>query len=172
MHGGNRGEVVGIERAAELLTRWKRQLVLLGVCGCSPLQVRLKQGIRGKRGRREMYRIPKDLDLSPVIGESTTQARVGQFDLPFTFGDVTFAIESPVNLFRDGNRIAHWEAGQWPEPGFYDILNTEVRRCEVVNDRVIVFEFDNGVEMDLEDNSDQVGSMQISIAGSPNQWII
>jgi hypothetical protein len=33
-----------------------------------------------------MCRVPKDLDLSPVVGEFTTQVRVGQFDLQFTFG--------------------------------------------------------------------------------------
>ncbi len=26
-------------------------------------------------------------------------------------------------------------------------MNTEVRRCEAVNDRLIVFEFENGIEM-------------------------
>jgi hypothetical protein len=26
--------------------------------------------------------------------------RVGRFDLQFTFGRVTFAVQSPVNLFR------------------------------------------------------------------------
>ncbi len=55
-----------------------------------------------------MYRIPDKLDLSPVVGEFTTQLRVGQFDLQFTFGPVSFAVQSPVNLFRDGKLIAHW----------------------------------------------------------------
>src|SRR3954453_23085130 len=100
-----------------------------------------------------MYRIPKDLNLSPVVGEFTTQVRVGQFDLQFTFGSVNFAIQSPVNLFRNGNMLDHLEEGRWPDPGFYDIMNEEVRRCEVVNDCRIVIEFDNGIEMHLEDNS-------------------
>ena len=52
-----------------------------------------------------MYRIPKDLDLSPVVGEFTTQVRVGQFDLQFTFGSVNFAVQSPVNLFRAGRAL-------------------------------------------------------------------
>jgi hypothetical protein len=119
-----------------------------------------------------MYRIPKDLDLSPVVGEFTTQVRVGQFDLQFTFGSVSFAVQSPVNLFRDGKLVAHWEEGRWPDPGFYDIMNTEVRRCEVVNDRLIVFEFENGITMHLEDSSDQYECMQISIGGNPSSWII
>jgi hypothetical protein len=119
-----------------------------------------------------MYRIPKDLDLSPVVGQFTTQLKVGQFDLQFSFGDVNFAIWSPVNLFRDGKLIAHWEEGKWPEPGFYDIMNTEIRRCEIVNDRLIIFQFDNGMEIHLEDNSDQYETMRISFAGNPSQWII
>ena len=119
-----------------------------------------------------MYRIPKELDLTPVVGEFTTQVQVGQFDLQFTFGHVHFAVQSPVNLFRDGKPMAHWEEGKWPEPGFYDLMNTKVMRCEVVSDRLIVFQFDNGLEMHLEDNSDQYESMHISFAGNPSQWII
>ena len=51
-------------------------------------------------------------------------------------------------------------------------MNLEVRRCEVVNDRLIVFEFGNGIVMHLEDNSDQYECMQISFEGNPAQWII
>ena len=119
-----------------------------------------------------MYRISKELDLSPVVGQFTTQVRVGQFDLQFTFGPVNFAIQSPVNLFRDGKLVAHWEEGQWPDPGFYDIMNAEVRRCEVVNDRLIVLELDNEIEIHLEDNSDQYESMQIAFEGSSTRCII
>ena len=98
--------------------------------------------------------------------------RVGQFDLQFTFGSVSFLVQSPVNIFRNGTLVAHWEEGKWPDPGFYDIMNTKVTRCEAVNDRRIVFEFDNGLAMHLEDNSDQYESMQIGFAGDPSLWII
>ncbi len=119
-----------------------------------------------------MYRIPDDLNLSPVVGQFTTQVRVGQFDLQFTFGSVTFAIQSPVTLFRDDEPIAHWEEGRWPDAGFYEIMNSNVKRCEIVNDRLIVLEFDNGIVMHLEDSLDQYESMQITIDGDPCQWII
>ena len=119
-----------------------------------------------------MYRIPAELDLSPVVGEFTTQVRVGQFDLQFTFGRVNFAVQSPVKLFRDGQLIATWTEGRWPDAAFYDIMNTDVKRCEVLNDRLIVFEFENGIEMHLEDSSDQYESMQISFEGETSQWII
>jgi len=119
-----------------------------------------------------MYRIPKDLDLSPVVGEFTTQVRVGQFDLQFTFGNVNFAVQSPVNLFRAGKQVAHWEEGKWPEPGFFDIMNSKVTRCEVVHDRLITIGFENGLEMHLEDSSEQYECMQIRFQGAPSPWII
>jgi hypothetical protein len=119
-----------------------------------------------------MYGIPKELDLSSVVGDSTTQVRVGQFDLQFTFGDVNFAITSPVNLFREGRLIGHWEGGRWPEQTFYDIMNANVARCDIVNDRLIVIAFENGIEMHLEDDSDQYESMVITFKGNPSPWII
>jgi len=119
-----------------------------------------------------MYRIPKDLDLSPVGGEFTTQVRVGQFDLQFTFGSVNFAVQSPVNLFRAGKQVAHWEEGKWPESGFFDIMNSNVTRCDVVHNRLIKLEFENGLEMHLEDSSDQYECMQITFKGAPWPWII
>jgi hypothetical protein len=117
-----------------------------------------------------MYRIPDNLDLSPVIGEFTTQVRVGQFDLQFTFGPVNFAVQSPVSLFRDEKLVARWEEGRWPDPGFYEIMNTNVTRWEAVNERLIVLEFDNGIVMHLEDDSDQYECLQIT--DNKNTWII
>ena len=107
-----------------------------------------------------------------MVGEFTTQVRVGQFDLQFTFGPVNFAVQSPVTLLRGGNLVARWEEGKWPDPGFYQIMNTEVLRCEVVNDRLIALEFANGIVMHLEDKSDQYESMQITFKGNPSPWII
>ena len=119
-----------------------------------------------------MYRIPKELDLSPVIGQFTTQIRVSQFGLQFTFGDVDFCITSPVNLYRGGQLIGHWEEGKWPDAAFYDIMNTEITRCETVTDRLIVIAFANGIEMHLVDDSDQYECMQIYFKDNPSSWII
>ncbi len=119
-----------------------------------------------------MYGFPKELDLTSILGESTTQLRVGQFDLQFQFGTVSFAVQSPVCLFRDSILVASWAQGKWPAPGFYDIMNTEVKRCEILSDKILMFEFENGIEMHLRDHSDQFESMTITIDGVPNAWII
>jgi hypothetical protein len=122
---------------------------------------------------KQMYRIPEELDLSPVIGEFTTQIRVGQFDLQFTFGIVDFSITSPVTLFRDKKLIGRWAEGMWPDAAFYDVMNTEIVRWEKQSDRLIIFSFANGIEMHLMDDSDQYESMQIRFKGDDQpRWII
>ncbi|MEZ5980569.1 MAG: hypothetical protein R3F34_20490 [Planctomycetota bacterium] len=110
-----------------------------------------------------MYRIPLDLDLSSVVGEFTTQVRVGQFDIQFAFGKVNFAVQSALSLWRDGVRVGGWEEGRWPDIAFYDVMNTVVTRCEVANDRLLVIEFENGLSMHLVDDSDATESMQITL---------
>lgn len=77
-----------------------------------------------------------------------------------------------MTLLRNGTVVARWEEGRWPDPGFYEIMNTTVRRWEVVNDRLIAVEFSNGIVMHLEDSSDQYESMQITFKGNPSPWII
>ncbi len=119
-----------------------------------------------------MYRIPADLDLSPVVGEFTTQVRVGQFDIQFTFGRVNFAIQSDIKVIRDGEIHASWEEGKWPEPGFYDIMNRDATSCEIVTDRLIVITLKDGIEIHLNDDSDQYEAMQISFDGEDKLWVI
>lgn len=94
-----------------------------------------------------MYRIPKELDLSPIVGESNTQIRVGQYGIQFTFGCVDFAVQSPVRLFRDGAFLGLWEEGKWPAPAFFDVMNSVIIRCEILSETQIAIIFENGLEM-------------------------
>jgi hypothetical protein len=119
-----------------------------------------------------MYRIPKDLDLSKIVGQFTTQVLVGQFDLQFSFGEVHFAIQSYVDLVRNGKVIGKWQEGEWPPPQFFEIMNVDVVSYEIPNDRTITIHLENGIEIHLTDDSDQFECMQISIQGDPDQWII
>jgi hypothetical protein len=89
-----------------------------------------------------MHSVPKDLYLSKVIGELTTQICVGQFDLHFTFGKNIFVVESQVDLVQNGEEIGSWNQGRWPDPQFYKIINVNVVKCQVPNDRLIVISFD------------------------------
>ena len=118
-----------------------------------------------------MYRIPDDLDLSKIVGQFTTQLLVGQYDMQFSFGDIRFAIESPIELYRDGAIIGSWIAGAWPPPQFFDVMNSNVISYEIPNNRTIVIRLENNIEVHLCDNSDQFECMKISI-GDSDPWII
>jgi hypothetical protein len=119
-----------------------------------------------------MYRVPLDLNLSAIIGQSTTQVRVGQFDVQFTFGTVNFAIQSPIKLVRNGEVISTWEEGRWPDSGFYETMNAKVSKWQIPDDRTIVIYLENGLEIHLTDDSDRYECMQISTEGAPGLVVI
>ncbi|HEV8239525.1 MAG TPA: hypothetical protein VGS57_09170 [Thermoanaerobaculia bacterium] len=106
-----------------------------------------------------------------MVGEFTTQLRVGQFDLQFTFGKVDFAITGPITLIRLGEAIGKWVEGRWPDPQFFEVMNSAVRSVEVRGDRLIVLHLENDIEIHLEDDSDEYECMVITIEGS-GSWII
>ena len=119
-----------------------------------------------------MYRIPKSLDLSSIVGQFTTQLRIGQYDFQFTLGNVSFTVESSIKLYRGDTLVAHWEAARWPSAEFYDIMNVDVTHWETIGDTVIAIEFANGMSMHLEDDSDHYESMQIYFGDDPENRII
>ena len=107
-----------------------------------------------------MYRVPKDLDLSPIVRKSTTQISVGQFDLQFTFGDVDFGIMSSLGR----GKVARCSILRHNEHGSH--------ACEVMNDRLIVIAFAKDIEMHLTNDSDHYECMKIFFKGEPSPWII
>jgi hypothetical protein len=120
-----------------------------------------------------MYRIPADLNLSNIVGTFSTQLCIGQFDVQFSLGETHFAVQSDINLFREGVLIGSWSEGKWPSSAFYEVMNVAVASYAIPNDRLIVIHFENGIEMHLVDASDQYESMQISTKGNEfGSWII
>ena len=119
-----------------------------------------------------MYRVPSNLDLTEIIGQFTTQILVGQFDIQFSLGNVHFAIQSSIKLVRNAEVIGTWREGVWPPPQFFELMNVEVDKYAIPNDRMIVIYLKNGIEIHLSDDWDQYESMQISLEGDPRQWII
>lgn len=119
-----------------------------------------------------MYRIPNELDLSATIGQFTTQFCVGAFDVQFDLGDVHFAVQSEIRLYINNILIGHWQPGSWPTPEFRELFNVDVVEAVTVSDTEIKITFENSTSLHLYDNSDQYESMQISIKGEDQLWII
>lgn len=119
-----------------------------------------------------MYRIPKDLDLSRIVGTYTSQVRVGKYDIQFSFGKTHFFIQSQIDLIKDGEIMGVWREGSWPPLEFFEIMNVDVVSCQIPNDRTIEITLKNEIKIVLKDDSDQFECMQISVEGDPDQWII
>jgi hypothetical protein len=115
-----------------------------------------------------MYRIPPDLDLSSIVGQCITQIRVGKFDLQFEIGRVHFTIFSDIEMTRDGVRRAIWKEGTWPDPMLGEIINVNVEGFEIPSNTLINLLFGNGIQLHLQDDSDQYESMVISVKDNPS----
>jgi len=118
-----------------------------------------------------MYGIPKELNLDVMAGSDCTQIRVGQFDMQFSFGEVNFAIQSRICLFKNEVEIGAWEEGKWPDCAFYEIMNVPVESVRIHGAKEIVITLENSLSIHLCDNSEQFETMQISIEGD-DPWII
>lgn len=116
-----------------------------------------------------MYGVPVDLDLSAAIGEFTTQIRVGQYDLQFTFGPVNFAAQSQVSVLEGERVVARWSEGRWPDAGFFDVMNTAVVGW-TVGPSLIVLDFENGLSLRFVDDSEQYETMHVRIGD--DLWVI
>ena len=120
-----------------------------------------------------MYHIPNNLPLSNVIGEFTTQICIGLADFQFTLGKVTFMVEGEVDLLRNGELIGMWKGGKGLDNQFIEIMNANIIKYEIPNDKMIVLHFENGIEMHLKDDSDyQYEWLQILVEGTTDWWII
>ncbi|MBU2865133.1 hypothetical protein KO489_14840 [Reinekea forsetii] len=118
-----------------------------------------------------MYGIPKELNLEVLVGSECTQIRVGQYDIQFSFGEVDFAIQSKISLFKNEVEIGVWEEGKWPDCSFYEIMNVPVESVRIQGKKTIIITLENGLSFYLCDSSEQFEKMQISIEGG-DPWII
>lgn len=119
-----------------------------------------------------MYGFPSDLNLSAAVGQETTQFCVGPYDLQFSFGAVAFAVQSQVELYRDGALVATWQAGEWPAPAFYGVFSKPVSVVRVVDERRLCIALQDGTELHVLDTSDQYESLQIYVPDTKGPYII
>ena len=107
-----------------------------------------------------MYGFPTDLDLSPIVGEFTTQIQVGQFDLQFTLGEFHFIAETNLELWRGSDLVGAWKQSEWLPASFYDLMNSAVTSYEITRSGLSL-SFENGLVAVIRDDSDRYESAQI-----------
>jgi hypothetical protein len=119
-----------------------------------------------------MYGFPSDLNLAAVIGQETTQFCVGPYDLQFSFGYVSFVVQSRVELCREGKVVATWQAGGWPAEAFYQVFSTPVVSVRVVDSRRLCIALEGGLELHVLDTSEQYESAQIYLSDAERRYIV
>jgi hypothetical protein len=118
-----------------------------------------------------MYRIPKDLDLAPLVGCTLVQMRLGRGDIQFNFdgSGIKISVWSKVDLRSAGNVIATWNQDVgWSSPEFQKLLNATVSGFRIPTDRLLEIEFDGELLLQLHDDSDMYECMQIYLPDEPS----
>jgi hypothetical protein len=119
-----------------------------------------------------MYGFSSDLNLAAVVGQEITQFCVGPYDLQFSFGKVRFAVQSQMELKRDGSLIAAWQGGEWPGAGFYEAFCVPAVSAHLMDERRLCITLENGLELHILDNSEQYESLLIFMPDEPGPRVV
>ena len=121
-----------------------------------------------------MHGFPSDLTVEGLVGSDLQQICMGKYDVQFRFGSGTFiAVQGGARILKNETQVAIWtDEGSWDTPAFHELLNQSVIRYFVASKDVFQIDFDNGLILELIDNSDRYESMQIYPNGKLNSIII
>jgi hypothetical protein len=121
-----------------------------------------------------MYGFTSDLMIECLIASDLQQICIGKCDVQFRSGSGTLiAVQGGARILKNDTKTAVWsEENSWDTPAFYELLNHSVTRYAVLNRNVLHLDFDNGLVLELTDNSDQYESMQIYPNGESGQIIV
>jgi hypothetical protein len=110
------------------------------------------------------YRMPKNLNLDPLVGCTLVQLGLGRGDVQLNFdgSDIKISVWSRIVLRLGGEVIATWKQNVgWSSPEFQELLNATVSGIRTPTDRLLEIEFDNRLVLQAHDDSDTYESMQI-----------
>lgn len=113
-----------------------------------------------------MYRIPADFDWSVLEGLEVIQVCIDQFNLLLQLhpkGSINLQCEWSL---RDSagigidRHIEHSERKSWR---VHCLLAKKITKCIRASERVLIFEFEGGFVLTIEDDSDQYESFSIQV---------
>lgn len=111
-----------------------------------------------------MYRFPADLNLNAIIGYDLNLLGLGRYDvqLNFTGSGVLFCIQGRVSLKENGEVISTWDQkDNWSSLAFQKVLNATVKKYSIPHEKLLEIEFNQGLVLQLHDDTDQYEVMQI-----------
>jgi hypothetical protein len=121
-----------------------------------------------------MHGFPSDFTVEGLVGSDLQQICIGKYDVQFRFSSGTFiAVQGGARILKNETQVSLWtEEGSWDTLAFHELLNHSVIRYVVTSKDVLQIDFDNGLILELIDDSDQYESMQIYPNGKLNSIIV
>ena len=114
------------------------------------------------------------MTVEGLVGSDLQQICMGKYSVQFRFGSGTFiAVQGGARILKNETQVATWtDEGSWDTLAFNDLLDQSVIRYFVASKNVLQIDFDNGLVLELIDDSDQYESMQIYPNGKLDSIII
>ena|SRR5258708_4425785 len=110
-----------------------------------------------------MHRLPKETDLSFLLGKTVEQVCLGQFQTQVHLNAASISIEGKHALIlAEENREIVWERSAFPADGISKLLGQTLSRVSVIEDGTIDLSFSSGDRLLVFDDSDQYESYQIT----------
>lgn len=121
-----------------------------------------------------MHGFAQNMEIEGLTGSDLIQICVGKFDVQFRFGSGTLiAVQGGARVLNNGTQIASWsEENSWDSPAFHKLLNQSATKYSVSNENVFRIDFEEGLVLELIDNSEQYESMQIYPNGDLDKIIV
>jgi len=121
-----------------------------------------------------MHGVPSDLIVEGLIGSDLQQICIGKHDVQFRFRSGTFiAVQGGARILKYETQVSVWtDEGSWDTLAFHELLNHSVTGYAVASNHVLRIDFDDGLVLELIDDSDQYESMQIYPNGELGSIIV
>lgn len=110
-----------------------------------------------------MYRFPKDLDLSSMVGASLQQICIGPSNVQFGFTHgIRITLESKATILRSGKLATSWDHEKgWSGCEFQQLMNKRVVGYSVIDEKLMEIMFSDEWVVHFFDDSDGYESLQI-----------
>lgn len=111
----------------------------------------------------KMYGFPNDLALDDIVGSEIQQICVGRGDVQFRFGSGRhICVQSSAEVFEGEKLVSAWDQNNgWTNASFQRLLMVSVYAYVLRNERLLEIKFQDGLRLQLHDNSTQFESLQI-----------
>lgn len=121
-----------------------------------------------------MHGFPLDLNIDSING-SVLHLGLGQHSVQLGFDDsgVMICVEGLLKVKEHGRVIAEWtQDKKWSALAFQKILDATVIRYKILNARLLEIELEDGLTLQIHDDSETYETVQIYFEDAARQMVV